>query len=184
MMEELVVLVDENDQEIGVMEKMHAHEKGMLHRAFSVFLFNEKGEVLLQQRASSKYHSPDLWSNTCCSHPRPGEDVESAANRRLMEEMGMTASLTKMFSFQYKTHFSNNLIEHEIDHVFCGLVENLPHLNRDEVQSWKYIGVDEVKKDMKLNPENYTSWFKICFDRLIMEMDQMKENEYAKLIVA
>ncbi|GAB5419011.1 MAG: isopentenyl-diphosphate Delta-isomerase [Crocinitomicaceae bacterium] len=163
---EYVILVDKKDQEIGSMEKMEAHEKGLLHRAFSIFLFNNKNELLLQQRAHSKYHSGGLWTNTCCSHPRKGETVLEASNRRLMEEMGITAEMNPSFSFIYKSELDNELTEHEFDHVVLGTFNGEPKINPEEVAAWKYMSMDAIEKDMKANPENYTSWFRIVFDEV------------------
>jgi isopentenyl-diphosphate delta-isomerase len=157
-MEELI-LVDENDQEIGVMEKMEAHEKGLLHRAFSVLLFNNEGKLLLQQRALNKYHSPGLWTNTCCSHPRPMETTEAAANRRLFEEMGLHAPLEEVFHFTYRAELEYGLIEHEIDHVFIGYSDETPHLNLEEVMGFKWMSLSDIQSDMRSNPSHYTAWF-------------------------
>jgi isopentenyl-diphosphate delta-isomerase len=161
---EEVILVNEEDQPIGQMEKMEAHQKGLLHRAFSVLIFNSKDQVLLQKRASSKYHSGGLWTNTCCSHPRPGETVLYAANRRLMEEMGMTADLTERFHFIYKTDLDNDLVEHELDHVLVGQSDDLPKLNSDEAEDFKYIDLETLKQELNSSPENYTVWFKIIME--------------------
>lgn len=158
---EEVILVNEKDQPVGQMEKMEAHQKGLLHRAFSVLIFNSSDQVLLQKRASSKYHSGGLWTNTCCSHPRPGETVLEAANRRLMEEMGMTADLTERFHFIYKTDLDNDLVEHELDHVLVGQSDDLPKLNPEEAEDFKYIDLETLKEELKSSPENYTIWFKI-----------------------
>ncbi len=163
-MEEQVILVDKNDNQIGLMPKMEAHEKALLHRAFSVFVLNEKGEMMLQQRAHSKYHSPGLWTNTCCSHQRDGEDNITAGKRRLMEEMGFVTELEELFSFTYKAAFDNGLTEHEFDHVMQGYFEGEPDINLDEVASWKWMSPKEVKEDIKNNPDQYTAWFKIIFD--------------------
>mmetsp|Transcript_39191 Transcript_39191/g.51272 ORF Transcript_39191/g.51272 Transcript_39191/m.51272 type:complete len:175 (-) Transcript_39191:175-699(-) len=163
---EYVILVDEKDQEIGSMEKMEAHEKGRLHRAFSIFLFNNKNELLLQQRAHSKYHSGGLWTNTCCSHPRKGETVLEASNRRLMEEMGIEAEMNQVFSFIYKAELDNELTEHELDHVVFGSFNGEPEINPEEVAAWKYMSMNEIEADMKVNPQDYTSWFKIVFDEV------------------
>ena len=162
-MEEQVVLVDKNDQQIGLMPKMEAHEKALLHRAFSVFTFNEKGELLLQQRAAHKYHSPLLWTNTCCSHQREGESNVEAGMRRLQEEMGFTTDLKEVFSFIYKAPFDNGLTEHELDHVMIGRFDGVPNINKDEVESYKWMTLEAVKQDLKTNPEKYTAWFKIIF---------------------
>jgi len=163
---EYVILVDENDQEIGQMEKMEAHEKALLHRAFSIFLFNDKNELLLQQRAHSKYHSGGLWTNTCCSHPRAGETVLEAANRRLMEEMGIEAEMQPEFSFIYRAELDNDLTEYELDHVVLGTFNGEPVINPEEVAAWKYVSMKEIEADMKANPEHYTAWFRIVFDEV------------------
>lgn len=163
MMEELI-LVDANDQEIGVMEKMEAHEKGLLHRAFSILLFNLKGELLLQQRALEKYHSPGLWTNTCCSHPRPKERTEDAAHRRLFEEMGMKAELNEAFHFTYRAALEHGLIEHEIDHVFIGFTEETPQINTTEVMAYQWISLEDIQTDIQKNPNRYTAWFKLLMD--------------------
>jgi isopentenyl-diphosphate delta-isomerase len=166
-MAEEVILVNTQDEPIGSMEKMEAHRLGFLHRAFSVFVFNSHGELLLQRRAESKYHSGGLWTNTCCSHPRPGEETHDAANRRLKEEMGMQCKLTPCFTFIYKISFSNGLTEHELDHVYVGRTDEGPEINMDEVSDWKYISINELKKDLKKNPSHYTEWFKISIDRIL-----------------
>jgi len=162
-MEEQVILVDEKDNQIGLMAKMEAHEKAALHRAFSVFIFNEKGELMLQQRAAHKYHSPLLWTNTCCSHQREGETNLEAGKRRLQEEMGFTAPLKEVFSFIYKAPFDNGLTEHELDHVMVGSFEGKPNINIDEAESFKWMPYESVKTDIEENPEIYTAWFKIIF---------------------
>lgn len=163
---EHVILVDENDQQIGLMEKMEAHEKGLLHRAFSVFIFNDENQLLLQQRAKDKYHSGGLWTNTCCSHPREGESLLDAGKRRLHEEMGFSCPIETVFSFIYKAELDNNLIEHELDHVLIGNYNEVPKPNPDEVMDWKYVDLEWVVEDMKANPENYTAWFRIVFDNV------------------
>lgn len=165
-MKEEVILVNEQDQAIGAMEKMEAHEKGLLHRAFSVFIFNSKKELLVQQRALSKYHSPGLWTNTCCSHPRPGEDTLDAALRRLDEEMGMQAPLERMTSFIYKTTFENGLTEYEYDHIYTGYSEKDPAINTDEVNAFKWMSMNEIKSELKMNSEAYTYWFKLAIEKL------------------
>lgn len=166
-MTEYVVLVDELDNKVGLMEKMEAHINPTLHRAFSIFIFNSKNEMLLQQRALSKYHTPGLWTNTCCSHPRDGESLHDAANRRLQEEMGMQCELKEAFSFIYKADVMQGLVEHEFDHVFIGTSDDLPIINKDEVESFRYDTVENIKADIERNPQNYTAWFKIAFDKLI-----------------
>jgi isopentenyl-diphosphate delta-isomerase len=160
-MEEVkVILVDENDNEIGLMHKTMAHEIGVLHRAVSVFVINLAGDWLLQRRALHKYHSAGLWTNTCCSHPLPGESNIDAANRRLMEEMGLKCELNELFSFTYREIFENGLIEHEFDHVFLGVSNQFPVINDLEVAEYKYLNYEELHKDLNENPENYTVWFR------------------------
>jgi len=166
-MVEHVILVDENDLPQGQMEKLEAHEKGVLHRAFSVFIFNSKNELLLQKRAEHKYHSGGLWTNTCCSHPRVVEDNLVAANRRLMEEMGIGSSLNYLFNFTYKVEFDNGLTEHELDHVFYGLCDDLPVINPEEVAAYRYSSLSDLKKEIELHPDEYTSWLKICLDKVV-----------------
>ncbi|WP_299063289.1 isopentenyl-diphosphate Delta-isomerase [uncultured Polaribacter sp.] len=164
-MKEQVVLVDENDNPIGLMEKIEAHEKALLHRAFSVFIFNKKGELMLQQRAASKYHSPLLWTNTCCSHQRDGETNLEAGKRRLEEEMGFVTEIKEVFSFIYKAPFDNGLTEHELDHVMIGFYEDAPNINKEEVENFKWMTLIDVKNDIEKQPEIYTEWFKIIFDK-------------------
>lgn len=164
MQEEKVILVDTNDEPIGLMEKMAAHEQALLHRAFSVFVVNDNYEIMLQQRAASKYHSPLLWTNTCCSHQRPGETNIQAGKRRLFEEMGFEVDLTELFHFIYKAPFDNGLTEHELDHVMIGKFSGEPNINKEEVESWKWMSIEAIKIDMKENPDSYTAWFKIIFE--------------------
>ena len=166
-MKEFVVLVDQDDQKLGLMEKQQAHVAGLLHRAFSVFVFNSNGELMIQQRAASKYHSPTLWTNTCCSHPRDNETYEQAAHRRLQEEMGFDCDLEFKFSFIYKAHLDNNLTEHELDHVFIGIFDEEPQLNPDEVMAYRWVDLMDLKKDIEKNPQNYTAWFKIIFENYV-----------------
>ena len=165
MTEELVILVNEKDEQIGLMPKMEAHEKALLHRAFSVFVFNSKNELMLQQRALGKYHSPGLWTNTCCSHQRDGESNIEAGVRRLQEEMGFSTSLEDTISFIYKAPFDNGLTEHEFDHILVGHYDDEPNINPEEVASWKWMSLEDVKKDMEMSPEHYTAWFKIIFEK-------------------
>jgi isopentenyl-diphosphate delta-isomerase len=158
-----VILVDEQDKPIGTMGKMEVHEKALLHRAFSVFIFNEKGQMLIQQRAAKKYHSPNLWTNACCSHPKPGEETIQAAQKRLQEEMGFTTTLTPAFTFTYKAPFDNGLTEHEFDHVFIGEFNGLIVPNTDEVKDYCYMSMEEISKAIQSHPDKYTVWFKIAF---------------------
>ncbi|MFM1808384.1 MAG: hypothetical protein RLZZ242_1109 [Bacteroidota bacterium] len=176
MTEEQVILVDENDCAIGLMPKLEAHEKALLHRAFSVFVLNAKGELLLQQRAADKYHSPLLWTNTCCSHQRQGEDSIQAGERRLFEEMGMQVRLKELFSFIYKAPFDNGLTEHEYDHVLIGYADELPKINTEEVADYRYSSLESIQEDLQLHPERYTVWFKIIFDRFY---DYLKKERNA-----
>lgn len=166
-MRDHVVLVNENDIEIGLMPKLEAHQKGVLHRAFSIFIFNTNGEMLLQQRAYGKYHSEGLWSNTCCSHPFPDESTADAAARRLKEEMGIDARLNFLYSFRYEAGLDNGLTEHELDHVFWGITDLVPVINPDEVLSYQYISEENLRADMQENPEKYTEWFKICLNEVL-----------------
>lgn len=165
-MTEQVILVNEADEEIGFMEKMEAHEKALLHRAFSIFVFNSSGELLLQQRASEKYHSANLWTNTCCSHPRPGETAAQAADRRLMEEMGFQTPLQKAFDFVYKAPFDNGLTEHEFDHVFIGTYEGSIQTNPSEVQAHAFRSFDAIEAMIQNHPAQFTSWFLIAFPKV------------------
>ena len=167
-----VILVDESDKEIGQIEKLEAHKKGLLHRAISVFICNSKGEWLLQRRALDKYHSNGLWTNTCCSHPFPGEKSIEAANRRLKEEMGLETNLKEIFWFTYKENVDNDLTEHELDHVFIGYTDEHPNINADEVLEWKYINMEDLKVDIGKNPEKYTVWFKMIFQRVNSELQK------------
>lgn len=172
MAEEKVILVNEKDEQIGTMEKIEAHEKALLHRAFSVFVFNDKKELMIQQRALSKYHSPGLWTNTCCSHQRVGESNIEAGKRRLQEEMGFTTDLKDTISFIYKAPFDNGLTEHEYDHILVGSFEGTPNLNPDEVAAWKWMSLEDIEKDMQENPGIYTEWFKIIFEKYYSHIKQ------------
>jgi isopentenyl-diphosphate delta-isomerase len=173
MEEEKVILVNSNDEPIGLMPKMEAHEKALLHRAFSVFVINSNNELMLQQRALQKYHSPGLWSNTCCSHQRDGEENIEAGLRRLQEEMGFETPLEYLFNFIYKAPFDNGLTEHELDHVMLGRYEGKPSINPEEVASWKWMDIDLIHADLINNPADYTVWFAIIFDRFY---NHLKEN--------
>jgi isopentenyl-diphosphate delta-isomerase len=174
MKEEKVILVDREDNPVGTLPKMEAHEKGVLHRAFSVFILNQKGELMLQQRALHKYHSPGLWTNTCCSHQREGEENLQAGTRRLEEEMGFSVPLEELFSFIYKAPFDNGLTEHELDHVMLGYYEGIPEINSDEVNAWKWMSLNEIVSDLTVNPESYTVWFKIIFERFFNHIKSTK----------
>jgi isopentenyl-diphosphate delta-isomerase len=174
MKEEQVILVNEKDLPIGLMNKMEAHEKAVLHRAFSVFVLNDKNEVMLQQRAHHKYHSPLLWTNTCCSHQRAGETNIEAGKRRLYEEMGFNAELKELFHFIYKAPFDNGLTEHELDHVMIGYSNEVPRINPEEVESWKWMKIEDIKEDMIQNPALYTIWFKIIFDEFYHYLEDHK----------
>jgi isopentenyl-diphosphate Delta-isomerase len=165
MIEE-VILVNEQDEETGTIEKMEAHRKALLHRAFSVFIFNGKGEMLLQQRALGKYHSPGLWTNACCSHPRPGETVDAAAHRRLQEELGVETSLQKIFDFIYRTEFDNGLTEYEFDHVYTGTFNGTLNPDKQEVKDYCFRSTEEIGQDLQRRPEKYSSWFQIAFPML------------------
>jgi isopentenyl-diphosphate delta-isomerase len=172
MIEEKVILVNENDEQIGLMPKLEAHKKAVLHRAFSVFILNRNGELMLQQRATQKYHSPLLWTNTCCSHQRNGETSLEAGKRRLFEEMGFDCELKEIFSFIYKAPFDNGLTEHELDHVLIGEYEYDPKINIEEVNSFKWMTLEAVKNDIKLKPEIYTEWFKIIFEKFYNHLQE------------
>jgi isopentenyl-diphosphate delta-isomerase len=174
MAEEKVILVNEKDEQIGLMAKMEAHEKALLHRAFSVFILNSKNEIMLQQRAAHKYHSPLLWTNTTCSHQREGETNLQAGSRRLMEEMGIKTELKELFWFIYKAPFDNGLTEHELDHVMIGYYDGEPDINTEEAENWKWMGIDAVKEDMKANPDIYTVWFKIIFEEFYHYLEEHK----------
>jgi isopentenyl-diphosphate delta-isomerase len=162
---EKVVLVDEKDNDLGVMEKLEAHEKGLLHRAFSIVLFDSSGRILLQQRAHHKYHSSGLWTNTCCSHPRPDEDMHQAAERRLMEEMGISVPVEFQYKFIYKARLGT-LIEHEYDHVFTGVFNGEPDANPEEVAAWKFVTLDELEEDIRKHPGHYSVWFRMIMEKL------------------
>ncbi len=172
MKEEKVILVNEFDEQIGTMPKMEAHEKAVLHRAFSVFIMNDEGETMLQQRAAHKYHSPLLWTNTCCSHQREDETNINAGKRRLQEEMGFDTELKELFSFIYKAPFDNGLTEHELDHVMMGNYSGVPEINLEEVADWKWMKPEEIKDDISKNSESYTAWFKIIFEKFYNHLVQ------------
>ena len=176
MNEEKVILVNEKDEQIGLMSKMEAHEKAVLHRAFSVFIFNDKNELMLQQRALSKYHSSGLWTNTCCSHQRDGETNIEAGKRRLQEEMGFVTDLKETTSFIYKAPFDNGLTEHEFDHIMIGYYNDEPNINVDEVESWTWKNIEDVKVDVTLHPDNYTAWFKIIFDKFYEHINLVSDE--------
>lgn len=176
MKEEKVILVNTHDEPIGLMPKMEAHEKGLLHRAFSVFIFNSQGQLMLQQRAHHKYHSPGLWTNTCCSHQREGETNLEAATRRLEEEMGFVVPMEEIFSFIYKAPFDNGLTEHELDHVLIGNSDQSPVPNPEEVVAWKWMDMQAIEQDLKQNPAHYTAWFKLIFERVYTHLKKSHET--------
>jgi isopentenyl-diphosphate delta-isomerase len=166
MNKQFVVLVDKNNRKIGVEEKIKAHKEGKLHRAFSIFIFNSKGQLLLQQRAKTKYHSNRLWSNTVCSHPRPGELYLQAAHRRLKEEMGFDCPLKKLFCFIYNAEFKNGLSENEYDCVFAGNFDGIPKPNKKEIMNFKWIKIEDLKKDINKYPQKYSVWLNIALKLL------------------
>ena len=172
-----VILVDENDLKIGLMDKLEAHEKGLLHRAFSVFVFNSQNELLLQRRAFGKYHSEGLWTNTCCSHPVDGETLIEAGHRRLQEEMGFDCELTETFSFIYRATLDKGLTEYELDHVLIGHSDETPHLNTDEAMSFKWMSIENIKKEIELHPLLYTEWFKIILEDHYETLLALQYNE-------
>jgi len=172
-MSDFIILVDENDLEIGLMEKMEAHEKGLLHRAFSVLIFNSNKELLLQKRAFSKYHSGGLWTNTTCSHPKDGETVRGAGIRRLHEEMGITCELKEIFQFIYRAELDKDLTEYELDHVLIGFSDETPHLDLEEANAFKWMDLNQLKEDIEENPQFYTVWFKILIEQ---HFETIKEN--------
>lgn len=169
--QEHVILVTSDNTEVGTMEKMEAHERGVLHRAFSIFVFNDAHEMLIHKRALHKYHSPGLWTNTCCSHPRPGETVMQAAQRRLNEEMGFQCALTERFHFIYKAELDQNLTEHELDFVLTGSFNGVPQANAEEVCDWKFVAIEELVADVETNPDAYTVWFRIALPRVLNELN-------------
>ncbi len=171
---EHVVLVDEQDNQIGIMEKMEAHYKGVLHRAFSVFVFNSKHELLLQRRALGKYHSGGLWTNTCCSHSRVGETTLDAGHRRLQEEMGFDCPLSEAFTFIYKKELDHQMIEHEYDHVLVGTFDGEPILNPEEAMDYSFVSISEIESLVAENPQNYTEWFKICLKEVLLHYDKIR----------
>jgi isopentenyl-diphosphate delta-isomerase len=174
MKEEEVILVNDLDEPIGLMPKLEAHQKAVLHRAFSVFVLNDQNEIMLQQRAHHKYHSPLLWTNTCCSHQRNGETNIEAGSRRLYEEMGFQTDLRELFHFIYKAPFDNGLTEHELDHVMIGYYNGSPNINPEEVEDWKWMKIEDVKTDMVVNAAIYTVWFKIIFDEFYHYLEDHK----------
>jgi len=171
-MSENVILVNERDEALGLMEKMEAHRQGLLHRAFSVFILNKQGDILLQQRAHHKYHSGGLWTNACCSHPRDSETALAAAHRRLQEEMGFDCELSPVLEFTYRAELDQGMTEHEYDHVFVGYYENDPILNPEEAAAFAWRHITEVQRDVQERPERYTAWFKIIFERFVQSLSQ------------
>lgn len=170
-MKEMIILVDNNDIEVGTIEKMEAHVEGKLHRAFSIFVFNSKGEMMLQRRALHKYHSGGLWTNTCCGHPNAGETLDEAVHRRLMQEMGFDCELKEIKSFLYYACLDNKLIEHEIDHIFLGYYDEEPIINKEEVEEWMWISLDNLRKEVEEHPDQFTYWFKVAMDEVLLPVD-------------
>jgi isopentenyl-diphosphate delta-isomerase len=175
-MEDYLILVDESDKKWGKLEKELVHQLGLLHRAFSVFIFNSNGELLMQQRADGKYHSGGLWTNTCCSHPRDGEEITDAIKRRLLEEMGLKCKTNFAFSFIYKANFENGLMEHEYDHVYVGVTDELPKPDKSEVKDWKYINVTMLATAISSQPQEYTAWLKICLPKMQEYVEKQTHN--------
>ncbi len=171
MSTDYVILVDEQDNELGKMEKLQAHLEAQLHRAISVFVFNSNKEMLLQKRASGKYHSANLWTNTCCSHPKPNENTTDAAKRRLQEEMGITCNLNYVFNFTYLAKLENGITEHEFDHVFFGFTNDIPVLNLEEASDYKYLSLEKIENQLNQNSEQFTVWFKLIFDKIKTELN-------------
>ena len=176
MTDEYVVLVDEQDRAIGQLEKMEAHRLGLLHRAFSVLIFNSKGELLLQQRAAHKYHSPLLWTNSCCSHPRPEETITAAATRRLQEEMGLSAQLKPTFQFLYEAKLDQGLTEHELDHVVFGYTNQDPKINPEEVAAFRWISMAQLLQELQMNRDSFTVWFQILLDQHIEKITKAADE--------
>ncbi|MBI2722363.1 MAG: isopentenyl-diphosphate Delta-isomerase [Bacteroidetes bacterium] len=162
-----VILVNTKDEPVGLMDKMEAHKKGLLHRAFSIFIFNHRGQLMMQQRAFDKYHSGGLWTNTCCSHPIENESTQDTAHKRLIEEMGISCDLKPISKFIYKAELEHNLIEHEYDHLFIGYSDDEPIINKSEANAWKWMDIDTLKEDVNINPEIYTAWLKPAFEHLV-----------------
>ena len=173
MIDDCVILVDRNDKKKGLMPKMEAHKKGALHRAFSVFIFNNKNELMIQKRNKNKYHSPSLWTNTCCSHQRDEESNTGAGKRRLLEEMGFCTELNEIGSFIYNIEFDNGLIEHELDHILVGKYNDNVKINSDEVDNWKWMSLDNIRVDIKIRPKRYTEWFKIIMDNYFIQLKNL-----------
>lgn len=176
--EQFVILVDANDHQTGVAEKMDAHRKGLLHRAFSVFIINSQGQILLQQRAFSKYHSGGLWTNACCSHPKPGEKILDAAHRRIQEEMGFDCALKYVYNFTYKVKLDNELTEHELDHVLVGLYDGPVRPAPEEVCNYRYIDIEDLEREMQIEPESFTTWFRITYSDARKYLKNMVDNAY------
>lgn len=175
-MSEYLILVDEDDNEKGKEEKLAVHRQGLLHRAFSVFIFDTKGRLLLQQRAGGKYHSAGLWSNTVCSHPHYGEETATAVKRRMQEEMGLQCPVDFAFRFVYKAKFDNGLTEYESDHVYIGISDDTPRPGKEEVQNWEYIHPDTLTKEIMERPQHYTEWLKICLPRVLEYFNSLKSK--------
>jgi len=177
-MSKKVILVDENDKEVGTLDKIKAHQEGKLHRAFSIFIFNDKDQLLLQKRSREKYHSGGLWSNTCCSHPMPGEQLTQSAERRLEEEMGFSCHLQRVFSFIYRAEFSNGLIEHEFDYVLIGKFSGKPKPNPDEASDYRYITLEALAEDVNQNPHKYTLWLSIIINDHFHHLESLLNSHF------
>jgi isopentenyl-diphosphate delta-isomerase len=176
MKEPFVILVDKNDRQTGIAVKMEAHHKGLLHRAVSVFIINSRGEWILQRRALDKYHSNGLWTNTCCTHPHPGETTEEAARRRLKEEMGIKCPVTELFTFIYREKLNNELTEHELDHIFFGVTDDIPIINTEEVEEWEAVAFNDLHEDISKNPTNYTYWFREIYENVNLHIIKIRNN--------
>ncbi|MEO6820304.1 MAG: isopentenyl-diphosphate Delta-isomerase [Ginsengibacter sp.] len=182
MKNELIILVDEDDNEIGLQDKLSVHQEGLLHRAFSVFIFNSNGELLLQQRADEKYHSGGLWSNTCCSHPNSTENIMDTVSRRLHEEMGIGSDTQFKFKFIYFADFENGLKEYEMDYVFFGKSDEAPKPDPSEVQNWKHVSLDTLNEEIRYNPGNYSAWLKLCLPQVVRHYKQNINPLYENLL--
>ena len=181
-MKEMIILVDEYDNELGAIEKLEAHKQGVLHRAFSIFIFDSNNKMLIHRRALEKYHTPGLWTNACCSHPRYDERLENSVHRRLVEEMGFDCELKEIFSFIYRAEFHNGLIENELDHVFIGYYDGEVNPNKEEVHEYKWVEIDELLEDINNDPDKYTYWFKEAVVKVLEYIEENKEDNKEDII--